>query len=36
MKKDWKKYIKNLDVPLELLHRDQFIKQYGVKNAKFP
>ena len=36
MKKEWKNYIDNLDVPAEFLHRDQFIKQYDVKNAQFP
>ena len=36
MKKDWKNYIKTLDVTVEFLHRDQFLKQFDVKNAKFP
>jgi len=36
MKKDWKNYIKTLDVPVEFLHRDQFLKQYDVNNTKFP
>ena len=36
MKKEWKNYIDNLDVPAEFLHRDQFLKQYDVENAQFP
>jgi len=36
MKKEWKNYIDNLAVPTEFLHRDQFLRQYSIKNAKFP
>ena len=36
MKKEWQNYINELDVPVEFLHRDQFLKQNNVKNAKFP
>ena len=36
MKKDWKSYIKNLDIPTEFLHKDEFEKNYKVKNAKYP
>ncbi len=36
MKKEWKNYINNLDIPIEFLHRDQFLRQYNVKGAKFP
>lgn len=36
MKKDWKSYIKNLDIPTEFLHKDEFEKKYNVKDAKYP
>ena len=36
MKKDWKTYIKNLDIDTEFLHKDEFEKKYDVKNAKYP
>jgi len=46
MKKDWKNYVNNLDVPVEFkkkdkfqfefLHRDEFAQQFNVKDAKFP
>ena len=36
MKKDWKSYIKNLDIPTEFLHKDEFEKKYDVKDAKYP
>jgi hypothetical protein len=46
MKKDWKNYVNDLDVPVEFkkkdkfqfefLHRDEFEEQYNVKDAKFP
>lgn len=36
MKKDWKNYVKNLDIPAEFLHKDEFEKKYDVKDAKYP
>ena len=36
MKKDWKSYIKNLDIDTEFSHKDGFEKRYDVKNAKYP
>jgi len=36
MKKDWKSYINNLDIPTEFLHKDEFEKKYDVKDAKYP
>jgi hypothetical protein len=36
MKKDWKSYVKNLDISAEFLHKDEFEKTYDVKGAKYP
>ena len=36
MKKDWKSYIRDLDIPTEFLHKDEFEKKYDVKDAKYP
>lgn len=36
MKKDWKRYVKNLDIPAEFLHKDEFEKKYTVQDAKYP
>ena len=46
MKKDWKKFINDLDVPVEfikkdkfsfeILHRDEFKEKYDMPDAKFP
>ena len=36
MKKDWKSYINNLDIPTEFLHKDEFEKKYDVKDAQYP
>lgn len=36
MKKDWKSFIKNLDIDTEFLHRDEFEKAYHIKDAKYP
>ena len=46
MKKDWKNFVNNLDVPvefkkkdkfkLEFLHKDEFNRKYDVADAKFP
>jgi len=46
MKKEWKKFVSNLDVPvesmgkdifdMEFLHRDEFDKKYNLKDAQYP
>ena len=46
MKKDWKNFVNDLDVPVEFkkrdkfqfefLHKDEFDEKYKVSNAKFP
>ena len=36
MKKDWKKFINNLDIEAEFLHKDEFVEKYGVSDAEFP
>jgi len=36
MNKTWKSYIKNLDIPTEFLHKDEFEKKYDVRDAKYP
>lgn len=46
MKKEWKSFVNNLDVPVEymkkdkfsfeFLHKDEFYEKYSVKDAKFP
>jgi hypothetical protein len=46
MKKEWKSFVNDLDVPVEymkkdkfkfeFLHRDEFEEKYTVENAKFP
>lgn len=46
MKKDWKNFVNNLDVPVEFkkkdkfkfefLHKDEFNEKYNIAGAKFP
>ena len=46
MKKDWKNFVNNLDVPVEFkkkdkfkfefLHKDEFNEKYNIADAKFP
>lgn len=46
MKKDWKNFVNNLDVPVEFkkkdkfkfefLHKDEFNEKFKVEDAKFP
>ena len=46
MKKEWKKFVSNIDVPvesmgrdifgMEFLHKDEFDKKYHLKDAKYP
>ena len=36
MKKDWKKFINNLDIEAEFLHKDEFEEKYGISDATYP
>ena len=36
MKQEWKKFIDNLPLKSEFLHRDEFFKKYKIKNTKLP
>lgn len=36
MRSDWKEFIEQLDIGLEFLHRDEFLKRYQMSNAKLP
>jgi len=46
MKRDWKNFVNDLDVPVEFkkkdkfkfefLHKDEFNQKYDIKDAKFP
>jgi len=36
VKKDWKKFIKSIEIETEFLHKDEFEEKYGVLDAKFP
>ena len=36
MKKDWKKFIQNLEIETEFLHKNEFEKNYDIKDAKYP
>ncbi len=36
MNKKWKEYINNLTIPIEFLHRDEFMKRYSFKNTQLP
>jgi len=36
MKKEWKAFIKSLNVSVEFLHRDEFALEYGVTNVELP
>ncbi len=36
MKKEWKEFIENLEVPVEFLHRNQFMKRFNLKDVRFP
>ena len=36
MKKEWKKFIENLGVPVEFLHRDEFLERFNLKDIEFP
>lgn len=36
MKKDWKSFINKLNIETEFLHRDEFEREYDIKDAKYP
>ncbi len=36
MKKDWKKFINNLKIDVEFLHKDEFEKDYEITGANYP
>ncbi|MFW9825560.1 MAG: hypothetical protein ACFFE4_21640 [Candidatus Thorarchaeota archaeon] len=36
MKKDWKRFINNLDIESEFLHKDEFEEKYQVSDAQYP
>lgn len=36
MNKKWKEFIDNLAIPVEFLHRDEFLKRYDFKDTQLP
>ena len=36
MKKDWKRFLENLKVNVEILHKDELIEKYSPEIQKFP
>jgi hypothetical protein len=36
MKTDWKLFLDELEIPVEFLHKDEFISQYPNTKAQFP
>jgi hypothetical protein len=36
MKHEWKEFTEGLDIPVEFLHRDEFISKYPDKKHEFP
>jgi len=36
MRDQWRDYLETLDVEIDFLHRDEFIKQYPEHNAELP
>ena len=36
MKKEWKTFVKGLEVPVEFLHRDEFCAQYDCTDVTYP
>lgn len=36
MKKDWKKFINNLKIDVEFLHKDEFENNYEITGANYP
>ncbi|MEE9505278.1 MAG: hypothetical protein V3V90_09100, partial [Thermodesulfobacteriota bacterium] len=36
MNKKWKEFIAHLTVPIEFLHRDEFLKRYELEDTQLP
>jgi hypothetical protein len=36
MRRDWKRFLENLEMPLEFLHRDEFAGRYGITDMPLP
>ena len=36
IKKEWKTFIKELNIATEFLHRDEFVKKYNREEVEFP
>lgn len=36
IKSTWRRFIEGLNLPVEFLHRDEFLQQYHPKEAEFP
>lgn len=36
MREQWKQYLESIEVELEFLHRDEFLKKYGQHTASLP
>jgi hypothetical protein len=36
MRKDWKRFINNLELESEFLHKDEFEEKYQVSDAQYP
>ena len=36
MNNKWKEFIANIKVPIAFLHRDEFVKQYDLKDTQLP
>lgn len=36
VKKDWKKFIQDLNIETEFLHKDEFEKKFEITNANYP
>ncbi|MFW9874655.1 MAG: hypothetical protein ACFFG0_16230 [Candidatus Thorarchaeota archaeon] len=36
MKKEWKEFIKNLNIDTEFLHKDEFEEKYGLNDSLYP
>ena len=36
MRREWRQFIRSLDIPVEFLHRDQLSKAYGIDGVPLP
>lgn len=36
MKSKWRKFIDNIGIPVEFLHRDEFLERYDIDQLEFP